>query len=206
MKWLPPDQVNQHGIITRYTIVLTDKTFNVSGTTVSVSDTEYSFTNLQEYAQYSYQIAAATSAGLGPFSAPKNFTTFEDCKQLTCMVSIICGLQLLIKLSQYLLVFMHAAPSAPPQFVHGVFHSSTAIRFSWSPPPPLHINGVIKYYTAGVTERYTGRVWSFFAVDTLVFVGSLHPYYLYDCVVAAHTVGTGPFSEIYTIQTDEEGQ
>ena len=93
MEWLPPDQVNQHGVITHYTIVITDKTFNVSGATVSVpADTQYSFTNLQEHAQYYYQIAAATSAGQGPFSEPQNFTTFEDSKQLTLTVSFYCSL------------------------------------------------------------------------------------------------------------------
>ncbi len=57
-----------------------------------------------------------------------------------------------------------------------------------------------------MTERYTGKLWTFFAVDSLVYIGSLHPYYLYDCTVAAHTIGTGPYSDTLTIQTDEEGE
>jgi len=96
-------------------------------------------------------------------------------------------------------------PSASPLSVQGEFHSSRAITFSWLPPPPVDINGVIQYYLARVTERFTGRSWTFFAVDLQVHVGSLHPYFQYDCSVAAHTIATGPFSEVITIQTDEEG-
>ncbi len=89
--------------------------------------------------------------------------------------------------------------------MHGVFHSSTAIRFSWSPPLPIEVNGKIRYYVVEVIERHTGKSWIFFAVNSVTFIGSLHPYYLYDCVVAAHTIGTGPYSEIVTIRTDEQG-
>ena len=76
--------------------------------------------------------------------------------------------------------------------------------FYWSPPPPLEINGVIRYYTAEVIERHTGRQWTFFAIDPDLHIGSLHPYYYYDFNVSATTVGPGPYSSIISILTDPE--
>ncbi len=192
VSWFSPKLGERNGIITHYSI---DKDFNVSGAVLTVSGTLYTFSALEEFVQYSVKIAAATSAGLGPYSEEVNFTTFEARKSLT-----------IILLASKITNFFLSGPSSAPQSVHGVFHSSTAIRFSWSSPPPLDINGVIKYYVVEVTERRTGKSWTFFAVKLVTYISSLHPYYLYDCVVAAHTIGTGPFSKTVTIQTDEQGR
>ena len=71
----------------------------------------------------------------------------------------------------------------------------------WSPPPPLDVNGVVRYYTVEAVERHTGRQWTFFAVDPDLHIGSLHPYYYYDFNVSATTVGMGPFSSQYSVLT-----
>ena len=36
-------------------------------------------------------------------------------------------------------------------------------------------------------------------------VGSLHPFYTYQCVIVAHTIEPGPFTEAIFIQTEESG-
>lgn len=84
--WLPPEQDKRNGIITHYVIELTDEDFNVSGATILANSTEHMYKSLEEYVQYSFKIAAATSAGLGPFSEQYNFTTFQDSK--TCQLTI----------------------------------------------------------------------------------------------------------------------
>lgn len=78
------------------------------------------------------------------------------------------------------------------------------ITFDWSPPPPREVNGVLHIYIAELLERYTGRDWVLFAVDTGVTINSLHPYYLYDFKVNAYTIGQGPYSDVITVLTDED--
>ena len=96
------------------------------------------------------------------------------------------------------------APSAPPQSLSGSSQGSRIIMLMWSPPPSIHINGIIQKYVVKVTERETGQMWTIFSFDVDIFVGSLHPHYRYDCRVAAFTVSEGTFSSVYTIQTEEE--
>lgn len=96
------------------------------------------------------------------------------------------------------------APSAPPQSLSGTSQGSRSIALTWSPPPPIHINGVIEKYVVKVTERETEQTWTFFAFDGDILVGSLHPHYHYDCRVAAFTIAEGALSSIFTVQTEEE--
>ena len=58
-----------------------------------------------------------------------------------------------------------------------------------------------------VREIESSILWTFFAVDEDISIGSLHPYYYYECTVAAHTtVGTGPYSAAIRVQTEEAGR
>ena len=103
-------------------------------------------------------------------------------------------------------MFFNIVPSGAPQLVNGVVRSSTLVTFAWSPPPLLEVNGVIQYYRVIITERHTGRTWTFFAVDDDIHIGSLHPYYYYDCTVSAYTIGAGPFSQTVSVQTNQAGE
>ena len=47
-------------------------------------------------------------------------------------------------------------------------------------------------------------MFTFFAFDEDIEVGSLHPHYHYDCRVAAVTVAEGTLSSVFTVQTEEE--
>ena len=87
----------------------------------------------------------------------------------------------------------------------GVVRSSTLVTFSWSPPPPVDVNGIINHYTVRITERHTTRMWTFFTVGVNINIGSLHPYYYYDCIVSTFTIGPGPFSEVTSLRTDQAG-
>ena len=99
-----------------------------------------------------------------------------------------------------------SVPSTPPQSAVGVANSPTQVMLSWSPPPRININGDLQYYAVRVTEVETGRQWSFYAVNSFITVGGLHPYFNYRCQVAAHTViGSGPFTDPFYVQTQELG-
>lgn len=88
----------------------------------------------------------------------------------------------------------------------GFAQSTTVIFLTWQPPPAVDVNGIIQYYLADIRELETGRFWDFVAVDEDLQIGSLHPYYTYECTVAAFTIGTGPYTNSITVLTDEAGK
>ena len=98
------------------------------------------------------------------------------------------------------------APSAAPQNLIGSAQSDTIIDLTWTSPPAADINGIIRYYSILVEESETGRSWSFTHIEPEISVGSLHPYYNYECDVAGFTVGLGPYSNSTVIQTNEAGK
>ena len=104
------------------------------------------------------------------------------------------------------LLFFDSVPSAPPQALNGLAQSPTLITFTWLPPPPADINGVIDYYVVELTEVDTGRFWEFFAVHTQINIGSLLPYHFYECRVAAYTVGIGPFTGTILLPSAEDSK
>ena len=53
----------------------------------------------------------------------------------------------------------------------------------------------------------TGRLLSFTAVNTTTLsVPTLHPFYTYNCIVAAVTVGLGPYSTAVEVEMPEDGK
>ena len=101
----------------------------------------------------------------------------------------------------------YAVPSASPQSLTGSVESSTLILLSWEAPPPYGRNGEIVYYLIHMRELETGRFWTLPVFNNKIsaYIGSLHPYYHYECKVAAYTIGLGPYSESISLLTDEEG-
>ena len=82
ISWVPPDPNLQNGIVTYYSVVLTDLTFGMPDRVLNTTLTDIAFTGLDEYVRYASVVAAATVGGLGPYSAPLQFTTSEDGKPL----------------------------------------------------------------------------------------------------------------------------
>ena len=85
----------------------------------------------------------------------------------------------------------------------GVAQSPTILSFTWSPPPSVDVNGIILYYVVELREMETGQRLTFTALGVNLTVESLHPYFTYQCEVAAHTVGRGPFSDTFQLKTLE---
>ena len=72
--------------------------------------------------------------------------------------------------------------------------------------PPEDPNGDIREYRVNVTEEETGRMFQLITSTTSITIGSLHPYYTYNCTVVAVTIGPGPFSSVITVRTAEDGR
>ena len=101
----------------------------------------------------------------------------------------------------------YSVPSSPPQTPRGNAMSSTGITLSWDPPPVDEQNGIITRYMISITELETGRSFSLFSPTTSVNVTSLHPYYTYNCTIAAVTiVGDGPYTTTINIVTLQDGK
>ena len=106
-----------------------------------------------------------------------------------------------------LLCFCLAVPTGPPQAVGVRSENSTTLVLSWQPPAPENQNGIIVHYVVNITEMETGRLLSFTAVNmTTLSVPMLHPFYTYTCIVAAVTVGVGPYSTTVEVELPEDGK
>ena len=55
-------------------------------------------------------------------------------------------------------------------------------------------------------ETNTGTTLYYNVTDTEITVSSLHPYYSYECRIAAVTVSMGPFSTSLTVTTKQAGK
>ena len=74
----------------------------------------------------------------------------------------------------------------------------------WAPPDPDYQNGIILYYLINVTEIETEVTTVHTSFSTTYSLTLLHPAYTYECVIAAYTVGLGPYSSPITVKTEEE--
>lgn len=76
----------------------------------------------------------------------------------------------------------------------------------WNSLPFEDTNGVIQYFMVRIIEKETAKQYTLTATATIVVFNNLHPYYNYECSVAAYTIALGPYSDVITVQLDEEGE
>ena len=71
---------------------------------------------------------------------------------------------------------------------------------TWIPPPEEEQNGVIRSYRIYVTELLTEIVQEILTEEDarIHVVNHLHPYYTYECKIAAFTIGLGPTASTQT--------
>lgn len=120
--------------------------------------------------------------------------------EILLFVSLMCTILLIVIKHSY---YWCSAPTAPPDKLSGVVSSDT-LTLMWNSPPFENTNGVIQYYVATITEQDTGKQYTLTATGTVVVFNNLHPYYIYECSVAAYTIDVGPYSGTITLQLDEE--
>ena len=99
----------------------------------------------------------------------------------------------------------HSAPSQPPRNLQRVPLNSTTLRLSWQPPSSQYQNGLIREYRINITENETGRNFQLTSTHTFIIIPHLHPYYQYNCSVAAYTISLGPFSSVIAVNMPENG-
>lgn len=98
-------------------------------------------------------------------------------------------------------------PSGTASNVSGIALNATHIHLTWDHPPRELLHGELSQYRIDVVELETDTVLTFFStpVITEATIGSLHPYYTYNCTISAVTVGEGPPSTVITVRTAEDG-
>ena len=52
--------------------------FEVADIIINTTNTSYTETNLEEYNEYTFMVAAATRIGLGPFTPPMSLMTLQS--------------------------------------------------------------------------------------------------------------------------------
>lgn len=147
---------------------------------------------------YTCCVSAVSVVGEGSKKC-KNATTQEDSKYIGYMYYTTVFI---------LFIIFTTVPSGAPQNFVAYATSPTSLFLSWNAPLLEHRNGCIQQYRVYVTERETGRAYhtmsdtsSQTATDFELSIPSLHPYYQYDCKVAAITTGEGPSSQTVTART-----
>lgn len=97
-------------------------------------------------------------------------------------------------------------PSGPPLDIVAEVNSSREILLQWNPPLLEEQNGIVIGYKVTIAPIIGGERFNYETTDQFLSVVGLAPYTTYEIVIAAMTsIGTGPFSEIVTVQTSEEG-
>ena len=113
----------------------------------------------------------------------------------------------IITMQYYVDYSLLAVPTAPPQSFTVTVLGPRSLRLSWTPPPSDQQNGDILGYTVTIASVETGREEESNTTSTSYSASSLHPYYTYQCKVAAFTsVGLGPFSSVVSRRTRQAGK
>jgi len=83
--------------------------------------------------------------------------------------------------------------------------TSDSISLIWDPPTAANQNGIIRAYNISLSVLPSGENIQLTTINTKLYLDMLHPYYTYNFIISAVTVGPGPPSAVYTITTEEEG-
>ena len=99
---------------------------------------------------------------------------------------------------------MQSLSSAPdePSGLSGFARGPTVITLTW-----IRMGINIDHFVVEVNEIQTQQLLhTVETVNTHINITSLHPYYVYECRVAAVTVIRGPFSTAVQVRTGEDGK
>ena len=100
--------------------------------------------------------------------------------------------------------FILSAPTGLPSNSSGIALNSTHILLTWDAPPQNQTHGDIQEYRVTISEYETGATFNYSTETTELVVGSLHPYYIYNCSVQAVTIDPGP-PTVILVRTLEAG-
>ena len=108
VSWNEVPPIDQNGVIMAYEITYTPLenftgVIGINSTNVSGSNLSVSLVGLQEYVNYSIQVRAYTSEGLGPYSTPVIQLTLEDSKS---WINYLCLFNPMINLNPFQLLLV----------------------------------------------------------------------------------------------------
>ena len=103
-------------------------------------------------------------------------------------------------------IIIFSAPSGPPVITGVTLVTKHGFFLSWDSPDEELKNGVILYYQISVTETQTNTTTYHTSYSNSFTLSFLHPAYTYQCMIAAYTVGLGPFSLPINVTTAEDGK
>uniref|UniRef100_A0A672TBC3 DS cell adhesion molecule like 1 n=1 Tax=Sinocyclocheilus grahami TaxID=75366 RepID=A0A672TBC3_SINGR len=183
--WKAPKKELQNGVIRGYQIGYRENGPGSNGQYSIVEmkatgDSEvYTLDNLKKFAQYGVVVQAFNRAGTGPSSSEINATTLED------------------------------VPSQPPQNVRAITVTSDEAVITWSEPPRMTLNGVLKGYRVVFWSLYPDGEWGEMQNITTtreqVELKGLEKFTNYSIQVLAYTqAGDGVRSNVLYIQTRED--
>ena len=99
-----------------------------------------------------------------------------------------------------------SVPSDSPHNVTVVEITSHSVSLMWLPPAREHQNGIIIGYIVNVTVEETGAMYQLYS-NTTNITATLIPFTMYTMIVTAeNSVGTGPYTEVVSIQSEEAGK
>ena len=104
------------------------------------------------------------------------------------------------------MVYYTVAPTAPPHIINFPSTTSRSVSVSWTQIRCIERNGPIIKYTVEF-RKVGGPLISGVVVNRTFTVSGLSPYTNYTFRVAGvNDNGTGPFSNVTSIQTEEESK
>lgn len=86
------------------------------------------------------------------------------------------------------------APSGSPQKLNITSLNSMAVQLSWETLTVEQTNGIIRGYSIMVKSTQSEEKQTLNSTSNNIVIHNLHPYYTYDFLVAAVTVGIGPYT------------
>ncbi|CAI8041621.1 Tyrosine-protein phosphatase Lar [Geodia barretti] len=99
---------------------------------------------------------------------------------------------------------LQPVPSGPPQEIEVNALSSRTALLMWQPTNNDQLNGVLTGYVINVTEIEIGNQNQIVTQGAQYTFHNLNPFYHYSFLVAAVTVGQGPFSAIFSLQMPQD--
>ena len=81
----------------------------------------------------------------------------------------------------------------------------TTLFISWSLPLPHQVNGIVQSYIVNLYTHQSQTSTQYTVNATNLTIPELEASYTYTVLVAAFTVGQGPFSDEVTISTSQTG-
>ena len=205
VSWDEVSPVDQNGIITTYEVFsIPETTFEDALLSEAINTTNMSLFlfDLHPYVNYTISVRAYTSVGSGPFGIVLQ-TTPEDSRLLMCTI--------LVMVYMYMYVSSGIGPSSSPGNITTIISSPITILVMWEEISVFDQNGVIIAYEVLYEPLDTfGGLIGTEAVNTsntFITLSDLQEFVGYNISVRAYTnAGPGPYSDIITDMTPEDGK